>query len=102
MTKFVGWCAVLGLMIAEMLRGNITVGAFAAVYQSLSTMFSNCESLFSRLKNDVAENLGMIEDYISFLDMPEKQCSAEEVDFGKGINVQNVSFSLPRKREKST
>lgn len=101
MTKFVGWCAVLGLMIAEMLRGNITVGAFAAVYQSLSTMFSNCESLFSRLKNDVAENLGMIEDYISFLDMPEKQCSAEEVDFGKGINVQNVSFSYPGSERKA-
>ena len=101
MTKFVGWCAVLGLMISEMLRGNITVGAFAAVYQSLSTMFSNCESLFSRLKNDVAENLSMIEDYISFLDMPEKQCSAEEVDFGKGINVQNVSFSYPGSERKA-
>lgn len=43
----------------------------------------------------------MIEDYISFLDMPEKQCSAEEVDFGKGINVQNVSFSYPGSERKA-
>ena len=95
MTKFVGWCAVLGLMIVEMMRGNITVGAFAAVYQSLSTMFSNCEALFGRLRDDVANNLGLIEDYISFLDMPERTYVPAKVDPAKGIRVDNVSFSYP-------
>lgn len=95
MTKFVGWCSVLILMVIELINGHITIGAFAAVYQSLNNMFSNCEALFGRLKSDVSENLGMIEDYIDFIDMPSKQYSSANVDYREGITIHNVSFSYP-------
>ena len=93
--KTIGWCGIVLLMISELIKGRITVGVFAAVYTSMGTMFENCESLLSRIKVDISENLGMIEDFISFLHTPLKHSKKAEVDMQKGIQVKNVSFAYP-------
>lgn len=93
--KMIGWCGIVLLMISELIKGRITVGVFAAVYTSMGTMFANCESLLSRIKVDISENLGMMEDFINFLYTPLGSSKEAEVDMKKGIQVKNISFAYP-------
>lgn len=93
--KALGWCGIAVLMMAELSRGNITIGAFAAVYASMKKMFEECEILLFRIRVDIAENLGMIEDYLNFVNTPAAGGDASEPDFGKGIQVGEVCFRYP-------
>ena len=93
--KIAGWLGVSLLMVVELIGGSITVGAFAAVYSSVGEMFSSCENMQKRIKGDISENLGMIEDYIDFLKRPEQKRGQSDLDFGKGIEVRNISFTYP-------
>ena len=93
--RTLGWCGTVLLMIIELLHGNITVGVFVAVYSSMGGMMGYCEQLLSRIKVDISENLGMIEDYIDFLNIPLNQTSNNEIDLSKGICAQNIFFRYP-------
>jgi len=93
--KALGWCGIVLLLTVELFHGNITVGMFAAVYASIKNMFEECESLLSRIKMDISENLGTIEDFLNFLNTPAAEADRTEPDFKKGLHVQNACFRYP-------
>ena len=93
--RIVGWVGIVVFLMVELLKGSISVGAFTAVFTSIGTMFTSCESLLTRIKVDFSENLGMINDYIDFISMETPIKQEETVDYYKGIQLANVSFKYP-------
>lgn len=93
--KALGWCGVIALLLRGLIRGEISIGAFAAVYYSIGRMFENIEKLFSRIKVDIAQNLGAIGDYLALMDMPVKDNCDAAVDFSMGIHARNLRFRYP-------
>ena len=93
--RMIGWCGVVFFMIFELIKGNISVGVFAAVYASVGGMFDNCEALLSRIKIDFVENLGMISDYIAFIKLKNRPNTGVIWNEKEGIRVQNITFKYP-------
>jgi len=95
-SKALGWVGVLGLLFRALIQGNITVGAFAAVFGSVEMMFNRFEGLFSSFSYSISHNLGKIHNMLNLLDMPNyKEADNSEPDLTQGIVATNVSFAYP-------
>ena len=94
--KGAGWVGILALLFHSLVQGNITVGAFAAVFASVGMLFSLIEEIFNRIKWSVAENLGRIHNFINLLDIPIPEKAYAEPDFSLGITATNIEFTYPK------
>lgn len=95
----VGYVGVIMLLVYYVINGNIGVGAFAAVFSSIAVMFDMIESAIGQQLGGVFEKVGMVTNYAKFLDMEEMQGKEAAVDYSKGIELQNVSFSYKGSEE---
>jgi ATP-binding cassette subfamily B protein len=91
-----GWVGILVLLFNSLIRGNISVGAFAAVFASIDMMFGAVEEIFNRIRWSVTNNLGKIYNFLNLLDIPEHGKNAAKPDFAQGIKLTRVSFSYPK------
>jgi len=94
--KAAGWVGVLALMFRSLTQGNITVGAFAAVFGSVGMMFGLMEEALWRMKATFAQDLGKIHNFINLLDIPTPGKPNIKPDFAKGITVKDVFFAYPK------
>ncbi len=83
------------MLFDALLKGEVSVGAFAAVFASIGRMFGIFEEVFIRLKNNITNSIGKIHNFINLLDMPERGGKEIEPDFSKGISLNGVKFSYP-------
>ncbi|MFD3155984.1 ABC transporter ATP-binding protein [Haloimpatiens sp. FM7330] len=90
-----GYIGVLYLLFIALLNGEISPGAFGAVFGSIGFMFSVMEEIICIGMGEVSNNLGTIKNLIRFLDIPER--SGEEVSIEEipDILIDDVSFSYP-------
>lgn len=95
MLTLAGYFGVLYLLFAAMLQGDITVGAFAAVFASIGLMFGIMEEVISQHIGRMTRNLGTVRNFIRFMDLPEREGKDLPVDAGSGIVLDNVSFRYP-------
>ena len=58
LVKVFGWIGILSLLFLNLSRGSISVGAFAAVFVSIGTMFSMTEELMRVYHNGITANIG--------------------------------------------
>jgi ATP-binding cassette subfamily B protein len=101
LTRFItlmGYMGILGLLIVSLLNKNISVGAFAAVFSSISTLFSLFEDVACGMAGRLTQNIGSVHNFVRFLDLPERggdivTVSPDEIQF------QNVSFRYPMQDE---
>ena len=93
MITLIGYIGVILLLVRYISDGSISVGAFAAVFASISTMFEIVESAVGQQLGGVFEKIGLVRNYVKFLDMDELQGQESHVDYSKGIQMNNVSFS---------
>ncbi|KLO22528.1 MULTISPECIES: ABC transporter ATP-binding protein [unclassified Marinitoga] len=94
--NIIGYMGVLGLSIYLIVNGKITVGAFAAVYASLSNLFGLMEEIFEYRLDDIVEIYGKVKKYIDFLNFDEKITGEKSIiDEIKNIELKNVSFIYP-------
>lgn len=94
-----GYVGVLLLLVYYVINGSISVGAFAAVFSSIAVMFDMIESAVRQQLGGAFEKMGMVTNYIKFLDMDEMQGKEAAVDYSKGIQLHNVSFSYKGSEE---
>jgi ATP-binding cassette subfamily B protein len=96
--KAAGWLGIMALLFFSLLDGYVTVGAFAAVYASVGMLFGMFEEIFNRMKWQISGTLGKTHNLMNVLEMPEVNlCSnGVQVDFNKGIEATNISFSYPK------
>jgi len=98
----VGYVAILYLLVAALLNGEITVGAFAAVFSSIATMFGMMQEMIQVSIGQMADDLGKAFNFIRFLELPQQNSGEDgEPDYAKGISAKNVSFQYPNATQPS-
>ena len=85
-----GYIGILMLLFDSLMKGEIGVGAFAAVFASVDQMFEMVKGLFDRVRI-LAGNFGRVQNYIRFMQMPERN----------GVDIVRQTHELPNcyKRE---
>lgn len=90
----VGYMGVLYMLFAALLQGEISVGAFAAIFASVDMMFAMAEEVVGMHIGTVTQNLGTVRNFLRFLEIPERTGKEVAVDPGK-IILEGVSFRYP-------
>ena len=92
--SMLGYVATVVLLFYYLLTGRVRVGAFAAIVASLDGMYDKLESMFRFRIGGITSQLGMAENYLTFLEMPERE---GELAFpeGRTVEFRKVSFTYP-------
>lgn len=91
-----GYLMILLLFVRSLLKGTISVGQFAAVFASVQYMFNTMNVIICTHIADLTKNMGTMNNFLRFLDMPEKEGSDAEKDPKLGIRFDNVTFAYPK------
>lgn len=98
--SFIGLGAAVFMLFNAVMAGNISVGAFAAVFVALSQIFSIMEDIITKHLSDGSEYIGQLRNYYRILDMREVGGDIDDVpNFTKGILAKNISFTYPNRDE---
>jgi ATP-binding cassette subfamily B protein len=93
MVTLMGYFGVLYLLFSALLSGDISIGAFAAVFASIGAMFGIMEEIICRHIGYMTKNLGTVRNFIRFLELPERQ--GQDMGIDGGIVAHNISFRYP-------
>lgn len=103
-TSFAGMAIATYLLFTATMAGEISVGAFAAVFGALGGIFSIMQEVVTYRIGHMNKDIGKISNFIRVLDMPERTGNAGNAgtagtagcaDFSKGIVAQDISFTYP-------
>ena len=92
--SFISYGAVLIMLVYFCIKGEITIGSFAAVFASIDAMFYLMDEIFKDSLGEVAKNMGLINNFLNLLNHPEIDCKSVEID-KYDICLKNVSFKYP-------
>lgn len=90
-----GYVGIIWLLFDSLMKGDISVGAFAAVFNSLGLMYNIMDEVICRHIGGVAETIGATQNYMRFMDMPERTGSASQTPEWGDIELSHVSFAYP-------
>ena len=91
-----GYLAVLLLFVWEVWNGGVSVGAFAALFTSLNTMFRIMEELVCGHVGRISENYASIRNYTAFLDLEPVNGTITEIGEGNPeIRAEHLDFRYP-------
>lgn len=93
-----GYFGILLLLIFSLLDMKISVGAFSAVFSSISSLFSLFEDIACGMVGRLAQNMGVVNNFVRFLDLPERTGDTVSI-VPDVIRFQNVSFQYPMQNE---
>ena len=96
-----GYIGALLLLYDLLMKGEISVGAFAAILTSLEMIFSLMKELLSDIIGSSAQNLSKVQNYLRFLQMPEREGMERPISPDTDIILHNVSFSYPGTNKKA-
>jgi ATP-binding cassette subfamily B protein len=96
-----GYAGILYMLVTALLAGEITVGAFAAVFSSIGMLFALMNEMIKMHIGNIASGMGKAHNFIRFMEMPERGGVDCEPVFNKGIVADNVSFTYPHAENKS-
>lgn len=91
----IGYVGILVMLFYYLMRGEIGVAIFAAVFSSIYQMFEEMDFVFNHEVGEIMQNLGLAQNYLSFLALPEHRSGSEDPIPGKSIVLKDVSFSYP-------
>ena len=91
----IGYGSVMFLLFRCLLRGEISVGAFAAVFASVDNLYGLIEDMMRYAIGNMATQYGSINNYLDFLEMEEDTGEYYEPDSEIEIDIDNVSFAYP-------
>ena len=90
-----GYAGAISMLVAALLAGDVTPGAFAAVLASIGKLFQWMRDLIKEGIGDFAADLGKAKNLIRFMELPERGGADASPDAKKGIAAKNVSFAYP-------
>ena len=90
-----GYVGTIIMLFYYLSRGQVGVGAFAAIFTSLDTMFSRMNELFDIQIGTVSRNYGKTQNFFGFLDLPERRGQYEGPVKRETIEMKGVSFTYP-------
>lgn len=92
-----GYGGILFLLIDALLKGEISIGSFSAVFSSITMMFGIMEEIVCSHFGYLMKELGTVRNLLRFMDLPERNASGENPDISMGISLENVTFTYPGK-----
>lgn len=95
MITLCGYGGVLYILFDALLKNDITIGAFTAVFISLDSFVGIMKELLYGSVSQLAQNAGTVNNFINFMNMPERNGKDVKLDFNSGIEVINTSFKYP-------
>jgi len=98
LVKILGWVGILVLLFRGMIGGSISVGAFAAVFTAIGTMFGNMENVFRSIQYEAMNRLGAIHHFLHFLSMADQESmdNTHESETGAvSVTASGISFNYP-------
>ena len=91
----IGYLGTLYLLFMSLQSGLITVGAFAAVFGSVSTLISRINDLLTYNFSQISEQIGKVRYLMDFFDLPEKDGQVVNVNWQGDIEFKDVVFKYP-------
>lgn len=99
-STFIGMAIASYMLFTATMSGEITVGAFAAVFSALGMLFQIMQEIVMIHIGNMNEDVGKVANLIHILDLPER--TGEDggtLDFSKGVVAQNISYTYPSREE---
>ncbi|WNS45200.1 ABC transporter ATP-binding protein [Paenibacillus sp. MMS20-IR301] len=90
-----GTAGILLLLLDGLMKEEISVGAFAAIFASVDTMFKLMDQLISDKWGAIARDFGRVQCYLRFLQMPERGGMDIEMPADVDIALRDVYYSYP-------
>lgn len=96
--SFLAYGGILLLLVSGCVRGQISVGAFAAVFSSIDVMFLLMEEIFQDSLGCLSQNMGRVNNFLNLMESPESHQKSAEMENGSLI-LDDVSFRYPEAEE---
>lgn len=97
MLTVAGYTIILISLFMSVLRAEISVGAFVAVFSVIASLYGIMKSVVCYRIGGASQNIGTIRYYLSFMDMGEEKIANEDIGEIETIELQHVSFTYPQK-----
>lgn len=91
----IGFALILLMAVLSLVHGEISAGSFAALYSAIGMTYGVIQEVVCGHIGEVARNMGLARNYISYMDMPERGGKNASPDMKKGIQMHDVSFTYP-------
>ena len=102
--RAIGYLGILYMLVVALLSGEISVGAFGAVFAAIGTLFWIMQQLMGNYVGSTMENMGKARNFMRFIDLQERSSDNDynsDVVKSDGIYAKNISFSYPHSSNKS-
>lgn len=93
--SFAGLGASILILFNSAMSGSISIGAFTAVFVTLTDVFAIMDELVSSHLSEGSETLAQVINFYQLMDTDEINGKEEIPDSSKGITAQNVTFAYP-------
>ena len=90
-----GYIGILLMLVNNLIQKQISPGAFSAVFASVNMMYSLAEEMVTMFSQRITQYAVSIQNYHTFIDLPENAEEEGTFDKTKGISLENVHFSYP-------
>lgn len=91
-----GYGAIMAMLFVFVMRGAISIGAFAAVLASLANIYRFMNKLIFERLGWALEHFGSVENSLELLMKPEKERAYPEKNSFAKITLEAVSFQYPQ------
>lgn len=95
MVTVAGYCGILWMLFDTLLNNEISVGAFSAVFFSISTLYTIMEEVIFYEIGEMSRDYGTISNLVDFMQLEERNGMDLDVEWGD-IILSNVSYSYPK------
>jgi len=96
---FAGMAVATYMLFTATMAGEITIGAFAAVFAALGMIFYIMQEIIDMHLGNINKEIGKVANYIRVLDLSERSGADGDTDLSKGIIAENISFTYPGREE---
>jgi len=93
--SLLGYGILLALLIDAVIKGDISIGTFAAVFASIATVMELIEELLDQQIKTIFQSIGPSRHFFRVLDWPERQGKEPFNGIEKQIEAENVFFRYP-------
>jgi ATP-binding cassette subfamily B protein len=94
-----GYIYILWMLVTALFNREISVGAFSAIYVSISSMFGMMEEIIRYNIGNIAENIGTLDNFVRFFDYDSVTISEDSEDYSQAVVLENVSFKYPNSEQ---
>lgn len=90
---------VILMLFTMMYRGYISAGAFAAILGSMAVLTEKMNDMVVQSFGGISQKMASVQNFIKFLDYPERGGERRKTADTAGIILDNVSFKYPGSKD---